>query len=44
MNPQVQPVTKTMFPEVFSSPLKEKTTPQIDPFENEMSKFVYYRT
>ena len=45
MNPQVQPVTKTeTFSNVFSSPLKEKTTPQIDPFENEMSKFVYYRT
>ena len=44
MNPQVQPVTKTMFPKVFSSPLKEETTTQIDPFENEMSKFVYYRT
>ena len=48
MNPQVQPVTKTeVFPKVFSTPQKEiitEPTPKIDPFENEMSKFVYYRT
>ena len=45
MNPQVQPVSKTTFPKVFSSPqIKEEPAPKIDPFENEMSKFVYYRT
>ena len=45
MNPQVQPVSKTIFPKVFSSPqIKEEPAPNIDPFENEMSKFVYYRT
>ena len=48
MNPQVQPVTKTeVFPKVFSTPQKEikvEPIPKIDPFENEMSKFVYYRT
>ena len=48
MNPQVQPVTKTeIFPKTFSTPQKEikvEPTPKIDPFENEMSKFVYYRT
>ena len=48
MNPQVQPVTKTeIFPKTFSTPKKEikvEPTSKIDPFENEMSKFVYYRT
>ena len=48
MNPQVQPTTKSkLFANVFSSPqkeIKEEPAPKIDPFENEMSKFVYYRT
>ena len=46
MNPQVQPVTNKARLDyaTFSPQIKEEPTPKIDPFENEMSKFVYYRT
>ena len=48
MNPQVQPVTKTeIFPKVYpktNSPIFHEHLSRTEPFQNEMSKFVYYRT
>ena len=47
MNPQVQPVStpQPTFKPVIKTPTKvAKPSPKIDPFQNEMSKFVYYRT